>query len=352
MSRRYAMRRLTPGTTVVLNNNNNISRRKFLSLLGSVGAGIPGLKKAIEESYDAKITGKPLVYTVDKFGNPDIVRIIEDERYQRLLTYYELPVQKYISRFSNLNGVSLVQNDGLMLNFYVENNSWRTRKRLPNRIRGTPIAVEERSGEMIPEASTAVGGQTIANNSGSAGTMAVACYDESSDDPVAIASDHHMDGEENMFINAEIVADFHKRDKSNDVTSYKIRDGVDTNIRGTISIPDIEDAWTFSGLSDAVSGDKTLLVQFFGAASDKVDDTCFDTERNDRVKYQANMVQGKTSKGDSGGPWVDENYNRLVGVHYGRKNGEHSVCSVGQEALDAVDAVLYKGACGEDDTGC
>jgi hypothetical protein len=304
----------------------------------------------------AKPEGVPIVHTDDIYGNPDKVRIIPKERYRRLQTYANLPISKLLDKNPRLNGVSIVQQSedesDLALQFLVDKNTRMVRQQLPNQVQEVPVVHQRQPLESTPEALQGGSPVDYDGSGGPNGTLTLACYDKGSNDRVAITADHVMNGESTMYSYGDPVADFRTRDNATDTTAYTIRGGESVDIRGTVNIPNITGAWRFTGLADKVGntddGDTvadggTVNVQLYGRTSGRVDDYCNNTKRTGKIDYQADMKRHRTTGGDSGGPWVDNN-GKLLACHYGYAadfDNEWSIGSIGRPSLNTVGAKLY-----------
>lgn len=334
---------------------DEMSRRRLLKLMGAIGAGTVSLSQMIATVYGEEPEGVPIVHTVGKGGEPKRVRIITEERYRRIQVYQELPVDRLIQNNPNINAISISPKpegeSGLAIEFLLDDDSPSIRAGLPDDIDDVPVVYTKKPRET--EFEDLEGGSSISSANGG-GTATLVCYDQVTNDRVVITADHVPEGASTLYYDGDPVADIAYRDSGTDTTSYKIRSGVNVDVRGTIYIPDISGAWTFAGLSDQVGqtddGDDLddgdpVPVELWGSTSGFVSDRCNNTKRDDRIEYQADMETHSTADGDSGGPWVDSDGNLLashVGYDYDPWRGtEWSVGSVGAESLSRVNAKLY-----------
>ncbi len=317
------------------------------------------LSAAVERAYGKPPEGKVIVHTDDIHGQPDTVRVIPKERYRRLKLYERLPIQKFTDR-DGIQALTITQQSDdptdLALKFLVENDVRATRKRVPNNYKRVPTVVEEKPFETRGEAIE--GGSSVDNpNNGSGidGTVCLVGYDADGSGELILTADHVMEGSSKMQFSDETIAEFHERDESVDVTSYKTTSSINTDPTGTVSeIPNITGTWRFAGLADTVGqtddGDSvsdggTVGVELYGLTSGYVSDECNNTKRSGGIEYQADMKEHQTGRGDSGGPWVDSN-GKLLGVHHGWNDplfsfqDEWSIAAVGRPALDTVGVSL------------
>ncbi|WP_153554762.1 hypothetical protein [Halomicrobium sp. LC1Hm] len=134
-----------------------------------------------------------------------------------------------------------------------------------------------------------------------------------------------------------------------DVAAYTLQDNVNYDVNGTIDVPDISGYWTFSGLSDATSGD-TVPANAHGATSGTVNNKVRRTNRSDKLEYQAAFEKNRdpTSGGDSGMPWIDDDGD-VICQHWGDKTtwlGETwNVGGVAQYVLRRGSAYLSPNTC-------
>lgn len=126
------------------------SRRRFLKGLAAAGAGPAGLRRAVEEVRDDVSGGVPVVWTRDRRGRPDRVRMVPKERYRRLSVFRTLDVGSLRDRHAGVEGVELSgTGDDLSLRVLVDRAGWSARRSLPGRVRRVPVELDE-SDEEVP----------------------------------------------------------------------------------------------------------------------------------------------------------------------------------------------------------
>jgi len=356
-------KKIPTGTVLQLGERlRSVSRRRFLKGVASLAAGSIGLSTLVKRAYGKKPDGRVLVYTDDRLGNPDTVKIVSKERYRRLKLYEQLPVDKLVRQRRGVNAVTITQRsddpDDLALKFLLDRNTNSVRKRVPNTYNRMPVVVEERPRQSKPEALE--GGSAIDYDQTSYnGTAALVGYDGDGNQAI-VTADHVMEEAQTMYSGGDEVGTFSSRDVSIDVTAYTRSNNASTNVGGTksSSVSEITGAWKFAGLADkvgqtddgdSVSDGDTVSVDHYGATSGHISDKCNNTKRTGQIEYQADMVHHYTDGGDSGGPWVDDN-GKLLGVHHGYDYDsdlfggytEWSTAAVGRPALDAVGVSLSK----------
>lgn len=354
---------------------NKLSRRRVLKALGAAGMTTGGLTEAMTKVYGEEPEGVPLVWTRDKYGNPDRVRFIPEERYRRLKVYEKLNPHKFIGQHPVVNEISITQQSAdetdLALVLYVDENTASVSSELPDQIQGVPTVIEERPTDFTPKScdtttskcaandvdnscrvgehfTTMVGNIEISNGN-ARGTLGLVAFNSDSNNPykVLITADHVMESASYMYQppDGRIVGHFDLADSSMDATRYRIDSDVDGNVGETAedSQETISGAWTFSGLSDATSGRETVSCSYAGAQTCYCPTKCDSTSKNDAVTYEADMIEVVTEFGDSGGPFVDGN-GKLVCTLTGcqEANGVYwDRGPVGQEMLDSVNSQLY-----------
>lgn len=354
-------RKIPTGTTLDLGAKlRETSRRSVLrGLAAAATASGAALSTAVERAYGKRPDGRVIVHTDDVHGQPDTVRVIPKERYRRLKVYERLPIRKFTAR-DGVRAVTITQQSDdptdLALKFLVESNVRATRKRVPNNYNRVPTVVEEQPVETVPEAIE--GGSSIDNpntsGSKSDGTVCLVGYDADGTGELILTADHVMNGADEMHFSDDKIAEFHERNQSLDVTSYKLTSSISTDPLDTVGtkVEAVSGAWQFAGLADkvgqtddgdSVSDGGTVDVELYGRTSLYVSDKCNNTKRSGYIEYQADMADHKTDEGDSGAPWVDEN-GKLLGVHSGSRSDffgdAWSIAAVGRPALDAVGVSL------------
>jgi len=355
-------RKIPTGTTLDLGAKlRETSRRSVLrGLAAAATASGAALSTAVEWAYGKRPDGRVIVHTDDVHGQPDTVRVIPKERYRRLKVYERLPIRKFTAR-DGVRAVTITQQSDdptdLALKFLVERNVRATRKRVPNNYNRVPTVVEERPVETVPEAIE--GGSSIDNPNTDRqddGTACLVGYDADGSGKLILTADHVMNGADNMNFSDDKIAEFHERDQSLDVTSYKLTSSINTDPLDTVGtkVETVSGAWRFAGLADkvgqtddgdSVSDGGTVTVDIYGKTSGYLSDVCNNTKRTGKIEYQADMKDHKTAKGDSGGPWVDNN-GKLLGVHHGHNapapliGDKWSIAVVGRPALNAVGTAL------------
>ena len=353
--------KIPTGTTLELGSKlRALSRRSVLRGLATAAtASGAALSAAVERAYGKPPEGKVIVHTDDIHGQPDTVRVIPKERYRRLKLYERLPIQKFTDR-DGIQALTITQQSDdptdLALKFLVENNVRATRKRVPNNYNRVPTVVEEKPLKAKTEAIE--GGTAVENKSTrreTDGTVCLVGYDAVDGEDLILTADHVMDGQDSIYFSDDKIGDLKVRDHTNDVTSYKLTGSIDRNPLETKiqDVPTVSGAWRFSGLADKVGntddGDsitdgETVDVKMFGAFSGQVSDFCNNTKRWNRVSHQADMAHHRTTDGDSGGPWVDQD-GKLLGLHHGAGGYDDnfwSVAAVGRQALNGGLMTLSK----------
>ena len=135
-------------------NLKNLSRRHLIKTLAASGTGIAGLISLIEQVAGESVDGKPIVYTYDEYNNPETVRMVPKQRYDRLKDFSTFDVGALQTTFPVINGVTIMEqsnnSEDLGLVFFVSEISDAARERLPDQFLNMPVKLQERSGERKP----------------------------------------------------------------------------------------------------------------------------------------------------------------------------------------------------------
>ncbi|WP_049969994.1 serine protease family protein [Haladaptatus cibarius] len=306
-------------------------------------------------------------FTRDVHGNPETVRIVPKERYRRLKVYEKMDIAGLLDKHPVIRGVGIEQQSkdetdlAIQLRLDGKKNTLRAQSALPNRIQQTPITTTEQEGELVLEGDCDGGSrdnQTVDPVEGCAGiyvripdgyiatgTACLAGYDADTNDPMILTCWHVADEKIDKYLyqNGRKVGVFSGMDTGMDAAKYRATDAVD--VRDTLepNLKEITGTWDFSGLTDAVAWGATVGGYYGGRKTCYAYSSCYDTERNARVDYQAEFSDHPTTGGDSGGPWVDYD-GKLICMHQGyftNWDGEHCRGMVGTELLDAIGMTLY-----------
>ncbi len=335
------------------------SRRRFLKMLGAGATATGGLGTVIERAYGEQPEGVPLVHTYDAYGNPDRVRIVAEERYQKIKAYENLP-PAFDDREA-INGVRLEQlsDDPTELGLEVSVDPAHEDDVSAERLE-TALGAIDMPASVVPEAvesehhdcrtatyATMKGGIEVgaARDDGiHKGTLGLVAYDSVDGAPVIVTADHLTVGTASIYQPADLtrpVGDFKRRsswDDGEDVTSYELHTDVDYSATEIVDNQNAVGTWTFSGLSDETSWWGSVACTLSGNESCTVDNSAVGTTKNAKVQHQVDMEGDYSVDGDSGGAWVDgDGY--VVAFHSGVW-GSQDVGAAGQEALDAIDVTL------------
>lgn len=319
-------------------------RRQFLTALSVFATGPAGLKQAIEAVDGEVDTGVPVVWTRDRAGNPDRVRVVSKERFRRLGVYHTLEFDRLVDRHGGVNGVSLqARSDDptdITLDVYVDRVDRLARRRVPNRVRRVPTTLRERRRERIPgrvcrrrilefydplPANPKITGQNESGDVFGGGTLGLVAWNADATDPYeCFVTAHHVtadsEGKTAPLLQHSGLQDDTGRIES--VGRYETHtplgerglDGVKYRSTGAVSPAPLETAstdqgrvsgsWDFTGLTDATADD-SIAVDFAGSATCYAEAKCVGTERNDLIDYQVTISPQVVTNGDSGGPFLD-----------------------------------------------
>ncbi|MFC4448054.1 trypsin-like serine protease [Halorussus aquaticus] len=303
-----------------------------------------------------------------------------EERYRRIMAYHKLDPSTVYKRTEGVNGISLQQRSDdptdLALTVYVNHNKRSVRRALPNRTQKIPVTVKERKVDRkfgsvcdrrnldfydpLP-ANPEVGGYDGDDTSYGQGTLGVVCWNDNPNNAYEcyITAAHVIkdngsyadylrhggtdDGTNRVEDVGAYVTHSDPGDYGMDVAKYRRRNGtVTADIRGNAddNIGDLAGTWTHSGLTDRTSGSKSLSVEFAGQSTCYATTECTGTSKTSLVEYQADYSPNKTTDGDSGGPFVD-NDDYLVGTFsFFCESCEESHGPTGQELLNRMNAQL------------
>ena len=349
-------KKIPTGTTVELSDAlTNATRRNVLRGISGVALGSLGLSGLVEKATGKTPDGKVLTLTTDLEGNPDMVRVVPQERYRRLKLYEKMPAQQLIGRHPSLTAISITQQSSdpsdLALEFILDPEVEKGRGQLPTTYRDAPISRKEKALSQQPQDYS--GGLQCQAPNKNPGTTTVVVYDDNFGDKVVLTAEHVTDSNEDLKINGGYAGSHRATDLSLDAVSYVLTDPGYETVGKVKDIQNITGAWTFSGLADTVGqtddGDSvedggTVDVDLFGDESGHVSDVCNNTKRTGNVDYQADMKHARTNDGDSGAPWVDDS-GKFLALHSGVENYFDTYWSygaVGQPVFDALGVSLSK----------
>lgn len=364
-----------PQTEGIYRINSETTRRKFLGGLAGATTSLAGLQLATERAFGENPKGKPLVWRYDRFGNPETIRYVPQERYRRIQVYENVNLHRFYERSDRVNGMTLKQRSDdptdLALKIYADQNTRSVRHKLPNRFKEVPVIIEERKinrnwgrtcdrrildfYDPLP-ANPGISTYDGDNNKISEGTLGVVCWN---DDPnnaheCYITAAHvaendgsyadylrHAGVDDNGNSRSEDVGKYANHDSGMDVIKYRRRSGtVSPDIRGNADdhLGNLSGTWTHAGLTDRTSGSESLPVEFAGRSTCYATTECVSTSKSSLVEYQADYSPNEVTSGDSGGPFLD-NDGYLVGTFsYYCESCEESHGPTGQELLDRLDA--------------
>lgn len=320
-------------------------RRQFLTALGVFGTNPVGLKRAIEAIDGEVDSGVPVVWTRDRTGYPDRVRVVPKERFRRLAVYYELDVGKLVDRHDGVNGVSLgghpERPTELALDVSVDRIDRLARRRVPNRVRGVPTTLSERRRERTATrvcrrlildfydplpANPRIKGHDESGDVFGGGTLGLVAWNADPTDPYECFVTAHHVAADSKGKTAPLLQHSGLQDDTGRIETvgrYEGHtplgdhglDGVKYRATGAVTPDPLETAsdeqgrvsgtWDFAGLTDATA-DSSIPVDFAGSATCYAEANCVGTERNDLLDYQATISPQVVTNGDSGGPFLDE----------------------------------------------
>lgn len=359
------------------------SRRKFLRSFALGIGGVIGLKQSIESVAGKKVEGEPIVHTYDKYGNPDRVHIVSEERSQRINAWKRLSgqlVEKEAGRWHGIDrkkvkgiGIKKLSDDesDIALNIRVERDEGEELEQHESNIRDSieqrseniPIEVTEvepeNEGDRYNSTRRTILGGVKANGTSetsAGGTITLACYDSAGNELI-VHSDHVMEGADEMHQPAgddRTVGSLHERSEQgtgNDVTSYHAdMDEIDIDARRLINWETeyVTGTWDHWGIGDEIIDNGSIEATLVGNGGDdamKENEAIDVVNGGSRLTHQVYFDERNAAGGDSGGAWVDDD-GKLLAVHSGWVrdwpwSDRQDVGASGKQALDAVDAQLY-----------
>lgn len=361
--------------------NTETTRRKFMGTLAGSSASLAGLRAATERAFGENPDGKPLVWRYDRFGNPETVRYIPEERYRRIQVYENVHPRRFYEQADGVNGITLEQQSSdstdLRLKVYVDRNNRSVRSNLPNRVKRVPVTVEERKTDLewarvcerraqdfydpLP-ANPKISTLDSDDNKHGSGTLGVVCWNDNPDNAYEcyitaahVAEDsgsyaeqlRHGGEDDSGNIRVEEVGAYADHSPGGqygmDVIKYRRQsDTVTPDVRGNADdhLGDLAGTWTHAGLTDRTSENQELPVEFAGKSTCYATTYCTGTSKTELVEYQADYSPNETTNGDSGGPFLDSD-DYLVGTFsYFCEECEASHGPTGQELLNRLNAQL------------
>lgn len=332
-------------------------RRKFLTHVAGAGTGFLGLNRTVGAD-EGDTDQKPIVWTRDQNGEPDVVRYISEERHRRLMVYKNLNINNLLNEYPSIYFISMGSQPGeqeLMLELFVSER----RNSLPEEVDDVPTVINEidkydhhpdcREGEEYDTLRSNIGiSVDRGDDTHGFGTIGLIGYNAHPDNPYeCIVTAYHVveDRTNNEMYQPAFgdIAGYQRQDDEDmDTTKYKAARSADVGATEESSQEDITGTWDFAGLTDATDGDGGVDAVIAGKETCSDSATCIGTARDDDVEYRADYKGEHGVDGDSGSPYVDQN-GKLVSLHKGEtSDGEnwHSVGPVGSETIDRLDVTL------------
>ncbi|WP_424016168.1 hypothetical protein ACOZ4N_00800 (plasmid) [Halorientalis pallida] len=367
-------RELAVGETVRLDQT---TRRRFLKMLGIGSVGITGLQAALENAYGEEPEGVPLVLTKDRQGQPEKVKIIEEERHNKIQKYKRFSNKVRSEKIGRMSLKSRSDSRGdLKIKVTMSKRKNPDKGKNPS-INSLEKSIQNNKPDQIPveinkkvidgkkhacgsrgdDRSTMEGGIGISTYpSSTSGTLGLVCYGDGTNtlDNVLITADHVMEGDSDMYqVDSTSVGSFSARDQSEDITAYEFNWDSDVTLDngGVLGAPDVTGTWTWDGLLEyTITG--TIDVTLSGRSSCTEDNMVTDVATNGyHAEHQVNMNSAVGQSGDSGGPWVDDD-GKLVAFHSGVVHIKESIFGTildkwdagpaAEKALEAVGAQLQQ----------
>lgn len=278
---------------------------------------------------------------------------------KKIKIHREFPNWKIFGNRDDVNGVSAkTSSEGeVTIQIYVDKNDFNTRKRLPSRINGIPTELIERNEkvELLScrndiEYDNIKGNQEIATQD-EAGTLGLVGKDSSTGNKVVLTAWHVVESDKDTLYQPGWPTDIgsyldHSGYSSTgyDIVKYSFNPSgtkyASVGATQESSQPSIQGTWTYSGLQDYLDLEGDLPVSYAGKVTCYAETRCTDVAKGSIYQHTAYMDDNVTQRGDSGGPFVDDN-GYLVCLLSGRtKTSNQDAGGVAEEALNRVGASL------------
>lgn len=334
----------------------NSTRRKFIKIIGFGGVTATALPKIIERAK-AESNGVPIVYTKDRYGEPDKIKFISRERKRRLDAAYKLSFQEVVDEHPSVHSMGVTQlsgkEEGLGLELYIDPSITEDERRmLPDQLSGisTVFTKQTPGGTRDYSCSEGWGGISIdpveggcaVANSG-LGTLCLAGYDNDAELPVLLSAGHVFDDGNDFYIyqDGRNVGVRMTDNQDMDAIKFEATDDAISLLTVSDSQPDLTGTWTHKGLTDATTWENIDAI-FSGRKNCYYTGTCADTQiYGNLAKYEAVFIGNNALNGDSGGPWVDAN-GKLIAMHLGNNTNGDDVGGTGDETLNGVGMDLVR----------
>lgn len=368
------------------------SRRRFLGALAAAGAGPAGLRRAVERVRDDVPDGVPVVWTRDRRGRPDRVRVVPEERHRRLSVYRRLDVAALRDRHAGVEGVTIAASGpdrDLALRVLVDRVGWAARRSLPGRVRSVPVVLAERGadpdgggrdgpgdgcGSVCEEHirrfydPVPAGVQVKGREDGEVtrdGTLGLVAWN---DDPAhayeCFVTAHHVvaldGGDPAAFLfqsglhegepRSENVGRLQRASplgtRGVDGAKYEVLDAVaaDPLASAAEEQPAVSGSWDFAGLADATAAPGgSVPVSLAGRSTCWAESRCTHTERHRVVEHGAVVDPAVGDAGDSGGPCLDDDGKLVCTLSTGRAcdGADHHLGPVGTTLLSRLGVALH-----------
>lgn len=337
-----------------------MSRRRFMQVLGGLGAGTIGLSRLIESVEGAEPEGEPLVHTRGKNGEPERVRIVSGHRHSVITRYETMSMEQFDRQHPDVISVGLLQRsddeDDLAYEFVYDAEEYsqeKAKEKAPSQFRGVPVEPAVEAVEVEHDHHLRGGdGVVVEDDDGDRwlGTATCVCYDGYGNE-IVLTNKHVGDGGFWLYDGGSKIGYRYRTDGGTDTAAYRLFSTVDSWPRATkYPLNNLYSAWTFGGISDYLSYYGSMPVELHGATSEHITNEVRETRRNKwynltMTDYDIRMDDRNCQGGDSGGPWVHRDYGALVAQHVGGYSGwfvrDCDVGSAAWETLQAVDAHLW-----------
>lgn len=324
-----------------------------------------------------QVDGVPVVWTRDRFGVPDRLRLVPAERHRRLRAYWNLDAGSLVDCHDAVSGVALRSTGDdetdLGLALLVDRETPSLRRSMPDRVAGMDVRCERRPAEPEPgrvcedrilrlydpvAGNVEVYGKHADGDAMPPGTLGFVGWAADGDGSRCLVTAGHVAAEDGRYADrlyqsgeaddryreeavGRHAAHSSAGDGGLDAARYDVPDGVNAEPLATVAEeqPTITGSWDFAGLADATA-DGDVPVSFAGRSTCFGEGRCVGTERNDLLGYAAEVRPAVATSGDSGGPFLDAD-GKLVAL-FSMFRPRTNTGSVGTELLDRVGVRLSR----------
>lgn len=345
----------------------NANRRNVLQAIGA-GIGLTGI--GFSTTAKANNGEKTIVHTRDTDGEPDKVRVVPEERYNRIKAFLSITKEDIVAPNKVISGLRLEQASSdetdLVIQVLLNENKIDELETFE-----TPEAdnLQEVPTEFVKvDASEptykdgchegdyftsmrgnmeiGVDDESMWGDDENVGTSAFVAEDPGSSDPCIITAAHVVEPRDNKNLyqpspsneDSRVIGEFVEESPKEimDVAKYRLEyPEYSKYATADLNQEDITGTWDFEGIVDRTTNDNPIPCTFAGHMTCGTDTHAVDATRNMALDYQVNYDDQISVGGDSGGPFVDWN-GKLVGTLSGEMQVDGSLCDFGPSGTELL----------------